>query len=91
MILLSSMFVPSCKRQKEEITGAAVKVLKSPEKMRVVQDLHLLRRAIEEYRIEHNGNNPSSLKDLGIKLYYPNEYFYHRETGTVRSKKYPNL
>jgi len=91
LLILSIPLLHSCKREKEELTTTAVKVLKSPERVKVINDLHLLRTAIQTYRIEHNGENPPSLKSLNVKLYYPDEYIYDRETGKVRSKKYPEL
>ena len=91
LLIISLPFFHSCKKEKEELTKTAVKVLKSPEKVKVIQDLHLIRTAIQSYRIEHNGENPPSIESLGLKLYYPDEYEYDRATGKVKSKKYPDL
>ena len=75
---------------KQIVKGYAKSVLNAPSKAKVVSDLSALRQTVQEYRVEHSAF-PSSLNDLNVKLYYPNEYNYNPNTGEVKSKKYPNL
>jgi len=72
------------------VKGYAKSVLNAPSRAKIVSDLSTLRRTVQEYKVEHSAF-PSSLGELHLKLYYPNEYNYNANTGEVKSKKYPNL
>jgi len=72
------------------VKGYAKSVLNAPSKAKVVSDLSVLRRTVQEYKLEHSVF-PSSLDELHLKLYYPDEYDYNPNSGEIKSEKYPNL
>jgi len=70
-------------KTKVKIGKTAAEKIKLPEKLKVTEDLKKIRDAIVVYR-NLNDCNPSSLEELNLDLYYPNEYIYDAEKGTVK-------
>ncbi len=60
------------------------------DRTRVGVDLAQATAAIKMYKMT-NGSLPADLSTLGLRLSYPNDIVYDRESGTVRSKTFPDL
>ncbi|RKZ21301.1 hypothetical protein DRQ16_02055 [bacterium] len=90
--LIFLVLFPACSSQPAREAGKAYtrKVLKLPERVKVIDDLRIIRNSLELYRAEH-GRYPSSLDELNLRLNYPGEYEYDKNTGKVKSKHYPSL
>lgn len=89
LLLLLIFFIPfGCskgEKAKIKVEKSVEEKIKLPDRLKVIEDLKKIREAIVVYR-NLNDTNPSSLKDLNLKLYYPGEYTYNSKTGEVKSK-----
>jgi len=65
-------------------------LIEAPKKTEIITEIATVRKELEIYKID-NGKYPESLSELQIKIKYPDEYKYDKETGNVKSKNYPNL
>lgn len=90
-LTLSLLFSLACQEEKETIKDYGKTIMTAPERAKVTVDLLKIRPALEIYRIKHDGKYPPSLKELGLDLYYPDEYSYDPRTGKVKSKQYSRL
>jgi hypothetical protein len=90
VLMLASI---SCRRgdkTKVVIEKSMAEKIELPQKVRVTADLKKIRDAIMAYQLL-NEEYPSSIDDLGLDLYYPDDYLYDSEKGTVKSKSYPTF
>jgi hypothetical protein len=91
-ILLGFFLGPlGCSKAREELEEAVEPVMVLPERTKVKVDLLALRKAVQFYHVDHDGNYPSNLKELKLDLHYPDEYTYDSTTGKVKSKNYPGM
>lgn len=74
-------------KTKEKIAKSAAEKIELPDKLKVTNDLKRIRDAIIIYRTL-NETNPSSIEELELELYYPDEYIYDSKKGTVKSTIY---
>ncbi len=90
LTILITVFCEQAKKEKEEVEKTATTVMTLPARTKVKVDLINIRKAIQFYQAKH-GSWPSSIKELKLDLYYPDEYEYDSTTRTVKSKSYPKL
>jgi hypothetical protein len=93
LLLILAMFqILSCskgEKTKEKIVRSTAEKMELPDKIKVTLDLKRIREGIVNYNTLHE-QNPSTIEDLKIDLYYPDDYIYDSSKGTVKSKSYPD-
>ncbi len=97
IFILIIIFLSGCSEGKEAVREAdkIVKdyskgLIEAPKKTEIITEIAAVRKELEIYKID-KGKYPKSLTELQIKIKYPDEYQYDKETGKVKSKNYPNL
>lgn len=91
-LILSLFLVISCskgEKTKEKIVRSTAEKMELPDRIKVTLDLKRIREGIIDYSTLHE-QNPSSIDDLNLELYYPDDYIYDSDKGTVKSKSYPD-
>lgn len=93
LLILFIQFFGCSEGQKTEkkIQKSVAEKMELPEKLKVTKDLKRIRDAIVVYRSMNDGKKPSSLDELDVELYYPDEYTYDVEKCEVKSKNFPYL
>jgi hypothetical protein len=93
--LLAALLLCACTDAAERAgkASAVEQVTSAPARAKVKTDLLSLRGAILTYQRLHEGQNPPALSDLEQieRLFYPDDYEYDAESGTVKSRTYPEM
>ncbi len=89
LVISVSLACSKGEKSKVKIAKSIEKKIELPERLKVIYDLKKIRDAVVVYR-NLKGTNPTSLKNLNLKLNYPDEYIYDSNRGTVKSKEHPN-
>ena len=87
--LLTILITVSCeqaKKEKEEVEKTATTVMTLPARTKVKVDLINIRKAIQFYQAKH-GNWPSSIKELKLDLYYPDDDWFLRHDWQKKPRK----
>jgi hypothetical protein len=93
LLVLSLFFLLSCskgEKTKEKIIRSTAEKMELPDKVKVTLDLKKIREGIIHYN-NLNEQNPSTIEELNLELYYPDDYTYDSQKGTVKSKSYPDF
>ena len=97
IFILTIIFLSGCSEGRDAVSEAdkIVKdyskgLIEAPKKTEIITEIATVRKGLKIYKID-KGKYPESLSELKIKIKYPDEYKYNKETGKVKSKNYPNL
>ncbi|MBF2054356.1 MAG: hypothetical protein IGS03_12965 [Candidatus Sericytochromatia bacterium] len=75
----------------ETVAEGAKRTVQQIDRSKALSDLTLLTAALQSYHLQH-GKYPAKLQDLDLKaVHHPEDLDYDPETGTLRSKSYPEL
>lgn len=95
--------VTGCKRKIEEppkeppkdrtmpVKPGAAMHLDKPDQVRVQLDLVQARSSIQIYQQTHGGKSPPNLAETGVHFHFPKDIVYDANSGTIKSKTYPDM
>ena len=89
-LCITGLFLSGCRNESETLKKGASDTVKQIDRSKALSDLTQVTGVLHSYYAEHQ-SYPSSIKELKLNLYYPNDLDYEPATGKIRSKTYPDL